>query len=255
MPRTPIRRTKIVATLGPAWDQPAQMTALLDAGVNVVRINASHGTPEIRARWIEQLGGAGRAARRGGDPARPAGPPDPDRRSARPRSGSSRAAGRVRARGRGRAGEIPTTYDDLASDVRVGSRILLDDGLLSLEVTGVRDRAGRRGGPLRRRAQGAQGDEPARDRGERAGADREGHRGRRRRRVALGVDYIALSLRPPAGGHGAAARAGPARASSWWPRSRRTPRSRTCAASSTPPTRSWSPGATWASSCRSRKCR
>src|SRR6267142_196632 len=55
MSRTPIRRTKIVATLGPAWEQPARMAALLDAGVNVVRINASHGTPEIRARWVAQL--------------------------------------------------------------------------------------------------------------------------------------------------------------------------------------------------------
>src|ERR671921_2716945 len=55
MPRTPVRRTKIVATLGPAWDSPSKMAALLDAGVNVVRINASHGTAEIRARWIAQL--------------------------------------------------------------------------------------------------------------------------------------------------------------------------------------------------------
>src|SRR3954451_14992482 len=55
MPQSPVRRTKIVATLGPSWDQPAKMAALLDAGVNVVRINASHGTPEIRARWIAQL--------------------------------------------------------------------------------------------------------------------------------------------------------------------------------------------------------
>src|SRR5919112_2413266 len=50
-----VRRTKIVATLGPAWERPEQMTALIDAGVNVVRINASHGTPEIRARWVERL--------------------------------------------------------------------------------------------------------------------------------------------------------------------------------------------------------
>src|ERR671914_750238 len=57
MPRAPIRRTKIVATLGPAWETPAQMTALLDAGVNVVRINASHGTPEIRTRWVSDLRG------------------------------------------------------------------------------------------------------------------------------------------------------------------------------------------------------
>ena len=47
--RNAVRSTKIVATLGPAWSEPAQMTALLDAGVNVVRINASHATPEIRA--------------------------------------------------------------------------------------------------------------------------------------------------------------------------------------------------------------
>ena len=53
--RNAVRRTKIVATLGPAWAEPAQMTALLDAGVNVVRINASHATPEIRADWITRL--------------------------------------------------------------------------------------------------------------------------------------------------------------------------------------------------------
>src|SRR5919112_2260176 len=55
MPVSSVRRTKIVATLGPAWEQPAQMAALLDAGVNVVRINASHGSAEIRARWIARL--------------------------------------------------------------------------------------------------------------------------------------------------------------------------------------------------------
>ncbi|HEY9518438.1 MAG TPA: pyruvate kinase, partial [Gemmatimonadales bacterium] len=56
MPRNaPIRRTKIVATLGPSWEEPDQIRALLDAGVNVVRINSSHGTPEIRSRWITNL--------------------------------------------------------------------------------------------------------------------------------------------------------------------------------------------------------
>ncbi|MBP9899294.1 MAG: hypothetical protein KBF28_13025, partial [Gemmatimonadales bacterium] len=40
-----MRRTKIVATLGPAWDSVERMHALFDAGVNIVRINASHGTP------------------------------------------------------------------------------------------------------------------------------------------------------------------------------------------------------------------
>ena len=49
------RRTKIVATLGPSWGTPEAMTELLDAGVNVVRINASHGTPEERDKWVGQL--------------------------------------------------------------------------------------------------------------------------------------------------------------------------------------------------------
>ena len=185
MPRTPVRRTKIVATLGPAWDQPAQMAALLDAGVNVVRINASHGTPEIRARWIEQLREVTRRTRRDsvGDPARPAGAADPGRRRCRSRSGSTAGQTVVFApEDEAAAGEIPTTYDDLAADVRVGARILLDDGLLALEVTGIHGQPGGRGGALRRRAQVAQGHEPSRDRGERAGAHREGPRGRRRRR-------------------------------------------------------------------------
>ncbi|MEZ4457462.1 MAG: pyruvate kinase [Gemmatimonadales bacterium] len=54
MPRES-RRTKIVATLGPAWEQPEQMRGMLDAGVDVVRINASHGTTDTRGKWIKDL--------------------------------------------------------------------------------------------------------------------------------------------------------------------------------------------------------
>jgi pyruvate kinase len=140
MPRTPIRRTKIVATLGPAWDKPAQMTALLDAGVNVVRINASHGTPEIRARWIHQL----RAVLEG---RREAAAVLVDLQGPRIRVGNLKAPIKLEPGKRvvfapeagAHDGEIPTTYDDLARDVRVGSTILLDDGLLALEVRGVQE--------------------------------------------------------------------------------------------------------------------
>ena len=38
-----MRRTKIVCTLGPATEQPEQIEALLDAGMNVARLNFSHG--------------------------------------------------------------------------------------------------------------------------------------------------------------------------------------------------------------------
>jgi len=141
MSRTPVRRTKIVATLGPSWDQPAQMMALLDAGVNVVRINASHGTPEIRARWIEQLRDI--AARRRDAVAILLDLQGPRIRVGTLPSPVNLVAGETvtfAPEEEARAGEIPTTYEGLAGDLRVGARILLDDGLLALEVTGITGR-------------------------------------------------------------------------------------------------------------------
>ena len=115
-------------------------------------------------------------------------------------------------------------------------------------------RAGRGAGALRRRAQGAQGDEPPRHRGERAGAHREGPGGR----AAGGRDRAWTTSRS----HSCAGRRTSSSSARWCPaapssspRSRRTRRSAISAASSTRPTRSWWPAAIWASSCRSRKCR
>jgi len=138
MSRTSVRRTKIVATLGPAWDEPAQMAALIGAGVNVVRINASHGTPEIRARWIERLREVTAAS---GDAVAVL----LDLQGPRIRVGTLSEPLRLAVgqtvvfapEDEAAAGEIPTTYDDLATDVGVGARILLDDGLIALEVTRV----------------------------------------------------------------------------------------------------------------------
>jgi pyruvate kinase len=140
MPRTPIRRTKIVATLGPAWEQRAQMAALLDAGVDVIRINASHGTPEIRARWIHQLRNVLEGRRQSAAVLL-------DLQGPRIRIGDLAIPRRLAPGQRvvfapedvASPDEIPTTYDDLSRDVRVGSRILLDDGLLALEVRGVQE--------------------------------------------------------------------------------------------------------------------
>jgi pyruvate kinase len=140
MARTQIRRTKIVATLGPAWDQPATMTSLLDAGVNVVRINASHGTPEIRARWMHELRGVMNSRRE-------AAAVLVDLQGPRIRIGDLADPVRLEPGQRvvfapedhAHNGEIPTTYDDLARDVKVGSTILVDDGLLALEVRGVQE--------------------------------------------------------------------------------------------------------------------
>ncbi|MGH7606162.1 MAG: pyruvate kinase [Gemmatimonadales bacterium] len=133
-----IRRTKIVATLGPATSAEPQIAALLDAGVNVVRINASHGTPEIRGAWIATVRRVAEAKHlpiavlldlqgpriRVGD-------------LAAPRELSPGQAVVFAPEDLARGEELPTTYAGLATDARVGSRILLNDGLLSVEVTGV----------------------------------------------------------------------------------------------------------------------
>jgi pyruvate kinase len=144
-PEPRFRRTKIVATLGPATATPQVLGALLDAGVDVVRINSSHGTPQIRAEWMELVCRV-RAVR--------------DRHVAllvdlqgpRIRVGSLKEPVQL-AEGKevvfapedeAKGSEIPTTYAALAADVGPAARILLDDGLLVTEVVaveGVRVRA------------------------------------------------------------------------------------------------------------------
>ena len=54
----PFRRTKIVATLGPASNSPVVLEQLILAGLNVARLNFSHGSPEehkARARLVREL--------------------------------------------------------------------------------------------------------------------------------------------------------------------------------------------------------
>jgi pyruvate kinase len=133
-----IRRTKIVATLGPAWDSVERMHALFDAGVNVVRINASHGSPAVREEWIRRIQ-AVRADR---------GVPTGilvDLHGPRIRVGKLPEAITLTPgqhvvfapEETAQEGDIPTTYPELAGDVVLGSRILLDDGLLAVDVTEV----------------------------------------------------------------------------------------------------------------------
>ena len=133
-----IRRTKIVATLGPATGNESAIGALLQAGANVIRINASHGTAETRAEWIA-------AARRVAKSAEMPVAVLLDLQGPRIRVGDLAAPRELTAgqpvvfapEDQARGDELPTTYDGLATDARVGSRILLNDGLLSVEVTAV----------------------------------------------------------------------------------------------------------------------
>jgi pyruvate kinase len=127
-----------VATLGPATGTPQRIAGLIDAGANVIRVNASHGTPDLRSKWIAAVRHAADAAESAiavlvdlqGPRIRVGALPQP--RLLRPGESVVFAPEEVATRE-----ELPTTYANLATDARVGARILLDDGLLSVEVTRI----------------------------------------------------------------------------------------------------------------------
>jgi pyruvate kinase len=133
-----IRRTKIVATLGPAWAEPDRMAAMLDAGANVVRVNASHGTAETRALWIQRLRGI--LATRKETAAVVL-----DLQGPRIRVGELAAPRQLipdqvvtfAPVGSALPEDIPVTYSELASDVGPGARLLLNDGLIQVEIEEV----------------------------------------------------------------------------------------------------------------------
>jgi pyruvate kinase len=133
-----IRRTKIVCTLGPASWTESRVTSLIDAGMDVARINFSHGTQERHAetirivrhvaarmhRPIAILGDLQGPKIRVGALAEPVllAPGDPVV---------------FAPEGEHESGELPTTYTELASDVDVGDVVLLADGLMELIVVDV----------------------------------------------------------------------------------------------------------------------
>jgi pyruvate kinase len=129
------QRAKIVATIGPASEDPAILARMLTLGVDVVRVNSSHGTPELRAQWMDLVREVATAQRRHvallvdlQGPRIRVGVLD------EPRTLTAGATVVFAPEALAGDGEIPTTYEALARDVTPGSRILLDDGLLAVEV-------------------------------------------------------------------------------------------------------------------------
>lgn len=140
--RSTQRRTKIVATLGPATDAAGVLEEVIRAGADVVRVNFSHGTPDDHARRVAAARRAAEAVGKDiavlGDLQGPKirierfaegrtvlidGAPfvlDPDLDS---HDGTDRAVG--------------MTYPDLAKDVGPGDELILGDGQIELKVTAV----------------------------------------------------------------------------------------------------------------------
>ncbi|MGB3392456.1 MAG: pyruvate kinase [Stenotrophomonas sp.] len=136
------RRTKILATLGPATDAPGVLDELFRAGVNVVRLNFSHGDPSGQAKRAAEVRAA--AQRVGVEVGILADLPGPKIRIER------FAEGKVQLKAGDRfdlvagtdvppgdATQVGVSYLGLPQDVGPGDVLLLDDGLMQLQVVEV----------------------------------------------------------------------------------------------------------------------
>jgi pyruvate kinase len=131
-------RTKIVCTLGPASSSPEALRSLMEAGLNVARINFSHGTHEQHAATIKCVRDLAAELKRPvailGDLQGPRIRIGDLSRSIRLEDGSDAV---LVFEPLAKGDEIPVTYELLADDVHVGDRILINDGLLELVVLDV----------------------------------------------------------------------------------------------------------------------
>jgi pyruvate kinase len=142
-----VRRAKIVATLGPALDDEGRLKAAIAAGIDVVRLNFSHGDHEDHQRRLERVRAIGREINRpigalgdlqgpkirlgrvppdgielddGGDVLLVGGQDDLDEYD----DGTGTPL-------------LPVTYEELAKDLEPGALVLMDDGLLRLVVSRI----------------------------------------------------------------------------------------------------------------------
>jgi pyruvate kinase len=134
-------RTKIVATIGPASWAAERIDALLDAGMNVARVNCAHGTHDTLGRTIATL--SERAAAKAMPLAILADLGGPKLRVGRFAGGGTElVAGRTFTITTddvtGDAERVSVNHPGLTRDVKPGYAVFLNDGLIRLEVTGVR---------------------------------------------------------------------------------------------------------------------
>ena len=136
-----MRRTKIIATIGPASSDRAILEELITRGVDVFRLNFSHGSHDTHRAVIDAIRDIARAA------GRPVALLQ-DLSGPKIRTGTLRNGQPIRLRNgelleiavgsdHGEPGRVSTTYADLPKAVRAGDTLLLDDGRIELRVDSV----------------------------------------------------------------------------------------------------------------------
>ena len=136
-----MRRAKIVCTMGPAVESPEKVKELIDAGMNMARLNLSHGSYEEHQARLDSVRNAAKAAGR------------PvailvDLQGPKIRLARFKAGPHDLARGdiftitvddvEGTKERVGTTYKGLPGDCKAGDRILIDDGKVTVEVVEVK---------------------------------------------------------------------------------------------------------------------
>lgn len=133
------RLTKIVATLGPAVASPEEIRALIRAGMDVARLNFSHGDHELHRKFTTWVREGAKAEGRvvavlqdiQGPKLRVGGFPDGGVELA-----TDDEVTLIAGRGEAAPGEILVDYEHLLEDVEPGETILVADGLIRLEAIG-----------------------------------------------------------------------------------------------------------------------
>ena len=133
-----MKRTRIIATIGPASCNPRILLELIRSGVNVARLNFSHGSFEEHAKYIAAIRLAARRARRTVTILQDLSGPKV-RVGELPPEGVVLKAGEkiVFSNNPKHHGAIPFQYLGLPKDVSRGDTLLLDDGLLEVEILGT----------------------------------------------------------------------------------------------------------------------
>src|SRR6185436_7020515 len=140
----PFRRTKIIATLGPATESEEMLVKLINAGVDVVRLNMAHAKHDWTRMIIRRIRAASQKA--GREVAIMMDIKGPEIRTGdveapielktgeifdftvRPGMSPERGGGAEEIR------SVDVNYKDLVNDIKVGDTVLVDNGLLRLEV-------------------------------------------------------------------------------------------------------------------------
>ncbi len=136
-----LKRTKIVATLGPASSNPEIIRALIEAGVNVFRLNFSHGVPDDHRQRVEMIRGLSKELSTTVAILQ-------DLQGPKIRCGRFKDGAVDLQVGQkfiitsdpydGDENKVSTTYRGMPADVEAGQMLLLDDGNIRLKIDEVR---------------------------------------------------------------------------------------------------------------------